>query len=303
MALWSAAISSPHAAKRVPAQRVQPHSIVPYSAHVTEVARSVDLTRGEREWLVLTVEVTAAPKQEAALRRLQPLREQFRLEDGAHHRYECAWLKGGTAPENAAVLRFRAGFPMPAPGVRRVSLQLLLPRPLPPRTAAFRFRSADLARLPATVETADGAVTVQAVAEQPYEPPSLPPGGRYTQKGTPVDLRVLQRPLPAGEKPPVRALVVSWHSRTAALFDLALDVEGSVLGVDGKTYPLLSARLERFPSRASPMPDPPWISAGYWFRSPPKGAPRELLLSFTLRAVDKKSAPVRIENLPVPGQP
>src|SRR5207249_4005798 len=110
----------------------------PYSARVTEVARSVDLTRGRREWLVVTVEITAPPNQEASLRHVQPLREQFSLEDEAHRRSDCAWLKGGTAPENTAVLRFQAGFPLPAPGARRVSLIVLLPRPLPPRAATFR---------------------------------------------------------------------------------------------------------------------------------------------------------------------
>src|SRR5260370_1058565 len=95
-------------------------------------------------------------------------------------------------------------------------------RPPTPR-ASPRWRAATWPALPARVVPAGGAMTIVSVDEQPYEPPALPAGGRYSVKGTPVDLRLLQHPLPAGEKPPPRALLVSWHSRSAALFDLAFD--------------------------------------------------------------------------------
>ena len=79
--------------------------------------------------------------------------------------------------------------------------------------------------------------------------------------------------------------------------------DGSALGTDGKRYGLLSARLERFPSRTAKSSDPPWVSAVCWFRSPLKLPPRELTFTFTLRANDRDREPIRIDNLPVPGRP
>src|SRR6266545_4202880 len=64
-----------------------------------------------------------------AERHVQPLREHLSLTDEAGNRYECAWLKGGTAVEDPSRLRFQAGFPLPAAAARKVSLTFLLPQP------------------------------------------------------------------------------------------------------------------------------------------------------------------------------
>jgi hypothetical protein len=275
----------------------------PYVVRVVEMSQTVDLTRDGMQWLVVTVEVAARGADRAPLRHVQPLREHFDLQDEAGNRYVCAWLKGGTSVENPAVLRFQAGFPMPAGGTRKVALTMLLPLPRASESVDLVFKRADLARLPATIQTPQGAVTVSAAEEQPYTPPALPEGGRYTMKGIPADSRVFQRPLRTGEQQPDRAFRVSWRSPAVDLFDRGLDIDGSLTGADGKKYPLLSAALERFPSRsAKDVSGAPTLSATYWFRSPPKGVVSGLALSFTLRANEKEHEPVEIRNLPVPGR-
>ena len=54
-------------------------------------------------------------------------------------------------------------------------------------------------------------------------------------------------------------------------------VHGMSLGI---ALGLLSARLERFPSRTAKSSDPPWVSAVCWFRSPLKLPPRELTFTY-----------------------
>jgi hypothetical protein len=275
----------------------------PYAARVVEVGRTVDLTRGAREWLVVTVEVTAPGEKPAPLRAVQPLRDHFTLEDPAGNRYRCSWLKGGTSLENPAVLRFQAGFELPPPTVARVVLTLLLPRPQPEQTVEFRFKSAELSRLPVTAAAAGGSITITAAGEQAYTPPALPPGGRFSIKAPPVDYRLFQRPARPDEKQPERAQLVTWRSDTVFLFDRALDLDGFATGPDGRRLPLLSAMLERHPSRAAPdRAQRPHLEGRYWFQLPLKGAPGALTLQFTLRGDEKQHVPVRIEGLPVPGR-
>jgi hypothetical protein len=184
-----------------------------------------------------------------------------------------------------------------------VALTILLPQPRPPETVELALKRADLARLPATVNTPRGSLTVEQVSEEAYVPPSLPENGRFFEKGPPVDGRLFQRPLRPGEKQPERALLVTWRSPAVALFDRAVDVDATAQGFDTKHYPLLSALLRRVPSRTvEDFPGAPTVTARYWFRPPPKALLTGLTLTFTLRAGEKEHEPVRIDNLPIPGR-
>src|SRR5439155_26587285 len=158
------------------------------------------------------------------------------------------------------------------------------PRPQRPGAVRFVLKPETLAHLPATTQTPEGSLTVVSTAEQEYVPPAQPASGRYQMKGPPIDFRLFQRPLPPKEKIPQRALVVSWESPAAGLFDRTLDVDATLTGVDGKPYPLLSARLERFPARGAEVAGgEARVNARYWFRVPPKGVVRGLTFSFALR--------------------
>lgn len=276
----------------------------PFSVRVVEMARTVDLARGNREWLVATVEIAARARGgEAALRQVQPLREHFTLTDEAGQRYDCAWLKGGTSVENPAALRFQVGFPMPAPAARKVNLSVLLPERAEPEKVEVVFKSNALSRLPAKAAQPGRTVTLTQAQERDYVPPALPNGGRFSIKELPVDFRLFQRPLRSGDKAPERALLVDWTSPSAALFDRALDIDARITGVDGRPYALLGALLERHPARAAKwVTDPPEIRAHYWFRTPPKALLNGLTLTFTLRADEKSHIRTTIQDLPVPGR-
>src|SRR5262249_56919894 len=107
----------------------------------------------------------------------------------------------------------------------------------------------------------------------------------------------------AGETPRRRALCAGGHSRGVGFSDGGAAGAGALPGPAARRYPLLSARLERFPTRATREPNEPWISGSHWLRLPPQGSARELTLSFILRVVQQEPAPLRIDNLPIPGRP
>lgn len=275
---------------------------LPYTAKVVEVARTVDLERGGKEWLAVTVQV-AAPGEPGVLRHVQPLREHFRLAADGDAALDCAWLKGGTSVEDPRVLRFQAGFPLPAANVRKVHLTMLLPRPRPAETATFHYSAAALAKLPATATAAQGSIAVTHLEEEAYTPPPLPPDGRTTMKGITIDSRLFRRPERAGEKPPERALRVSWNTRALDLFDRLLELDAGAEGSVGRRCALLSARVERWPARGIEAPGfEPRVFGHYWFVPPGKESLRALTLSFTLRAPEKEHLPVDLGDLPVPGR-
>src|SRR5262249_36264734 len=143
----------------------------PFTARVVEIARSVDLARGGREWLGGT---RGGPGAGAGPRPGPPPPPHLRPAGDARATHAHAPVRGGTAREDPAVLRFQAGFPLPPAAVKKVSLTLLLPRPRAPGSVAFAFQPDSLARLPATARTAEGAITVLSATEQPYVPPELP---------------------------------------------------------------------------------------------------------------------------------
>ena len=263
---------------------------------VTEVAQSVDLARGRERFLTLTVEITGADA--ARLRRVQPLREDFTVVAAAR-RLPCRWLRGGTLPEDPQRLRFTLGFPMPAPGVRKVGLEANLPRL--ERSDALELRLGDL-EPGARAQERSGpswSVTVRRFEETDYTPPALPPSGRFTSKAGPVDARVYRAP--GSDPEPARAWVVDLFSRNVELYDRTVDVSGRLLLEGGGSVPLLSALMKRDPSAALKRKAyPPFMEGSFYFSVPRGRRPTGVLLTLARRPAGAAGKPLRIENLPVP---
>ena len=265
---------------------------------VTEVGSSVDLSRGGARFLTLVVEIRAPTS--SRLRGVQPLRDDFQVLAGKST-LPCRWLRGGTAPDEPASLRFTLGFSMPPRQVRRVSLRANLPRL--DSGEQIEVRLSDLQTGGAEQERkGDGwALTVDLFRLQDYEAPSLPPSGKFFSKGGPVDARVFRKQTPS-EAAPAQAVRLSFHSRTVSLYDSMLDVSGTLQVAGGPATPLLSALVKRDPSRAVEKPlYGPFVRADFYFAVPPKGRATGVILSFHRRAPDAAAQPVVIRNLPVPG--
>lgn len=261
---------------------------------VTEVARSVDLSRGGAEFLTVTVELSG--EEPDRLRRVQPLREEFRLVAGKRE-LPCRWLRGGSVPDDPRRLRFTLGFSPPPAEVRRVTLEARLPRTA--GDAAWELRLTDLQ--PGTVaqpRSGPGwSLQVLEFGERQYVAPALPPSGRFFSKAGPVDARIFRRT----EEAPERAILLRLNSRSPELYDATVDVSGTLLVEGGPAAPLLAALLRRDPSRTVENPIyGPIVTGEFYFPVPRKGRPTGALLRLERRdgGTDRT---LRIEGLPVPG--
>jgi hypothetical protein len=264
---------------------------------VTEVAQSVDLSRGRERFITVTVDVSGAPA--ARLRRIQPLREDFELLAGKRT-LPCRWLRGGSSPEDAGRLRFTLGFSLPPKGTHKVTLRANLPR-----LEGDDILELNLAELPlsAPVQPRSGkgwSITVGRFERQDYTPPSLPPKGQFTVKSIPADTRVFRKPTTGPV--PEQALVLSLTSRTADLYDPTLDVSGWLTVEKGQPAPLLSALMRRVPSRAATESDmPPFVTGEFHFTVPPAGRVTGAVLRFHRRPANPEPQRFVIPDLPVPG--
>ncbi|HTE19261.1 MAG TPA: hypothetical protein VK689_12880 [Armatimonadota bacterium] len=265
---------------------------------VTEIAQSVDLSRGKEKFMTVVVEITGADP--ARLRRVQPLRADFQLLAGKRA-LPCRWLRGGSLPEDPRRLRFTLGFSLPPPGTRKVSLQADLPR-LEGADAVLELRLTGLQPGQSGQERrgAGWAVTVNQLAETEYVPPPLPPKGGFISKGGPVDARVFRKGS-ATDTPPARAVVLTIFSRDLQLYDPTLDVSGVLLAEGGASTPLLSASMRRDPSASvSNPPYRPFVTGIFHFRAPEKGRPTGVLLRLHRRPAHPERKPLRVDDLPVP---
>lgn len=262
---------------------------------VTELALSVDLSRGKERFLTVTVELSGRDGNH--LRRVQPLREDFQLL-AAGKPLPCRWLRGGSVPDDPNRLRFTLGFSMPPPRVKQVDLRANLPRLGADETLDLRLD--DLR--PGQLRKGPGwSLTVREFEERAYQAPALPPKGSYTSKLGPVDARVYRKADPkSGE--PERALLLSFWSETEELYDATIDVSGHLL-VDGRPGPtLLSAKLLREPSRTVKAPPVgPFVRAEFYFPALPKLRPSGALIRLHRRPAST-GKPVVIRKLPVPGR-
>jgi hypothetical protein len=264
---------------------------------VAEISRSVDLSRGREEFLTVALDITSADP--ARIRRVQPLRDDFDLLAGKRE-LPCRWLRGGTLPDDPSRLRFTLGFSMPPGGTRRVSLRVNLPRleddTLEVRLAGLQPGSRDVER-----RGPGWAVEVRSFAETAYEPPALPPSGRFISKAGPVDARIFRKEEP-GKQPP-RAVVLSLRSENTGLYDPTLDVSGHLLVEGGPPAPLLSALMRRDPSRTVVKPPyGPFIDGQFYFALPAKGHASGAVLRFQRRPLGPGPKAVTFGDLPVPGR-
>ncbi len=264
---------------------------------VMELARSVDLTRGGQEYLTIVVEINCSDP--GRLRRVQPLRADFRVSAGKAT-LPCRWLRGGSIPEDPRRLRFSLGFSMPPPGLKAVSLHADLPR----------LESEEILELPlpglahgARAEARKGSgwsLTVTQFGEAAYKPPALPPKGQFQAKGGALDVRVFRKGH-AAEPALGRAITLAIRSSDVGLYDPILDVSGTLLVDGGPALPLLSALLRRTPARSVEKPKyRPTVEAEFHFQVPVKGRPTGALLRLHRRLPGARSQPLRFDNLPVP---
>jgi hypothetical protein len=264
---------------------------------VSEISRSVDLSRGREEFLTVSLDITSADP--SRLRRVQPLRDDFDLLAGKWE-LPCRWLRGGTLPDDPSRLRFTLGFSMPRAGTRRVSLRVNLPR-LQDDTVEVRLPDLQPGSRGAQRHGPGWSVEVRSFTEPAYEPPALPPSGRFISKAGPVDARIFRKEEP-GKQPP-RAVVLSLHSESTGLYDPTLDVSGHLLVDGGAPAPLLSAMMRRDPSRTVVKPPyGPFVDGQFYFALPPKGRAVGAVLRFHRRPLGRGTQAVTFGDLPVPGR-
>ena len=263
---------------------------------VTELSRSLDLSRGKTEFLTVTVEITG--KEAGRLRRVQPLRDDFQVLAGKQE-LRCRWLRGGSLPEDPQRLRFTLGFTMPPASVRRVSLRANLPRLEGEDAREVRFAGLRLGEDPH--QGAEEKIHVSEFKEEAYVPPALPPRGELIGKGGPVDVRVFRQES-AGKGSPERAVVLSFFSQDLDLYDPTLDVSGTLIVEGGPATQLLSASLRRDPSRSVKSPPyPPFVMGRLYFAVPAQGRATGAILRLHRRPPAPPAQPVLIRDLPVPG--
>jgi hypothetical protein len=262
---------------------------------VVGVARSVELSRKDREFLTLTVEITGADA--ARLRRVQPLRADFSLQAGKAM-LPCRWLRGGSVPEDPRRLRFTLGFSLPAPGVRTVTLVANVPR-----IENEEILEIGLEDVRAGQERSGPGWSLKIVrwAAAPYEPPTLPAKGQFFSKGGAVDARVFRKG-GAGAPAPTRVWELALRSMDVALYDPTLDVSGYLLVEDGSPAPLLSASMRRDPSRSvEKAPYRPSVSGEFHFALPSSGRVTGAVIRLHQRPTNLEAQPFRKAGLPVPG--
>jgi hypothetical protein len=264
---------------------------------VTEIAQSVDLSRGSERFLTLTLDVSGVDP--ARLRRVQPLRDDFELQAGKRS-LPCRWLRGGTSPEDASRLRFTLGFSLPPKGTRKVTLRANLPRLEGDDVLEVSLPDVPLG---SGIQSRSGKgwnASVVRLERRDYTPPSLPAKGQFTVKSIPADTRVFRKPTTGPV--PEEALVLSLTSRSADLYDPTLDVSGWLTVEKGPQAPLLSALMRRVPSRASVDSDvPPFVTGDFHFAVPAVGRVTGVVLRFHRRPPNPEPQRFVIPDLPVPG--
>ncbi len=260
---------------------------------VVELARTVDLGRGGEKFLTVTVEVAGGDP--LRLRRVQPLREDFTLLAGKTS-LPCRWLRGGSLPEDASRLRFVLGFSPPAGG-GRVTLRANLPRIQSEDTLEMRLTDLD-----GKAQERSGPgwrVNVTRFAPEDYRPPALPEKGQFFSKAGPVDARVFRREAPG--QTPDRVLALHFDAHDTGLFDPLLDVAGSLLVDGGPGTPMVSAALQRDPSRTVARPPySPFVRAQFYFALPPKARATGAVIRLIRRTGNPTAPPIEIKNLPLP---
>lgn len=266
---------------------------------VTELARTVDLNRGNEEFLTVTVEVSGADPNR--LRRVQPTRANFTLGAGKS-RLPCRWLRGGSIPEDPARLRFTLGFSLPLASVKRVELLAKLPQLEEGKTLELRLTGLQPGQEAVERSGPGWSVQLQRLAEERYVPPALPTPGRFISKLGPVDERVFRKST-SGTPEPVQAMVLAFQSPSTALYDPTLDVAGELTLEGGGTLPLLAAFLHRQPSATVTKPRfPPIVRAEFYFPAPGKSRVNGATLRFFQRPQNTATQSLRISGLPVPGR-
>lgn len=266
---------------------------------VTELARTVDLSRGKEEFLTITVEVSGADP--LRLRRVQPARADFRVTAGKRS-FPCRWLRGGSVPDDPSRLRFTLGFSLPPAAVKQVVLVAELPGLDGDDPLELRFVGLKLGEGEGERSGPGWSVVLQRFTEEKYLPPALPKQGRYVSKLGPVDVRVFRKAAPTAAEPQ-QAVGLAFRSNATSLYDATLDVSGELTLDGGGTLPLLSASLRREPSITVEKPlRVPVVYAEFYF--PPAGKRRVNGAVIRLHRRQPKAAhhTVRIPNLPVPGR-
>ena len=266
---------------------------------VRQVGRIVDLSRGKEEFLTISLDVSGlAP---AAMRRVQPLREDFTLLAGKSA-LPCRWLRGGSLPNDPRRLRFTLGFSVPPPTVKTVSLKARLADTSTAPPLELRLEGLVTDQRSVTRSGVGWKVTIRSFRRGKYLPPSLPPKGAYQIKGIPVDHRIFRMSAPQGA-PPTEAVSLQLASRDTNLYDNTLNLSGYLIVAGGKRAPMLSAHLQRVPSRVVEKPRAtPRITGQFHFAVPPVGRPTGVVLRFTRRAAKASRRTIQIDNLPVPGR-
>ena len=116
-----------------------------------------------------------------------------------------------------------------------------------------------------------------------------------------MDVRVFRKGS-GGAPAPAEAVGLAFLSRQVALYDLLLDIEGSLLVEGGPSTPLLSALMRRAPSRAAKSEGfPPFMDAEIYFAVPASGQPTGAILRLHMRPRAARGQQIRIDDLPVPG--
>jgi hypothetical protein len=221
-----------------------------WKIRAVEVARSVDLSRGNAPFLTVTVELTSSARD--ALLRIQLRREDFRLLAG-RQLLPCRWLRGGTLPEDADRLRFVLGFPPPTETAKSATLLASLPTAAPSEMVEIRLARLKVGQSGGHIVGAGWQVDLTSFEPHEYVAPALPPSGYFISKAGAVDARIFRK-APAGAPAPTRAFRVGFVSRDVGLYDPLLDVDAELLLATGQRVPLLSALFKRDPSRAVPNP-------------------------------------------------
>jgi hypothetical protein len=263
---------------------------------VAEVARSVDFSRGREEFLTVAIDVTSADS--GRLRRVQPLRDDFRLSAGKAA-LPCRWLRGGSLPDDPNRLRFTLGFSMPPAAVKKVSLRVDVPRLEGDDVLEIGLPGLRIGNNAQARSGPGWSLRIEECGEADYTPPALPKGG-FISKGGPVDARVFRKGSP-NDPAPARAVVLRVRSEQIDLFDETLDVSGELFA-GGRAVPLLSASMKRDPSRlVKHAPYRPFLTAEFFFplsKSRPDGA----VIRLHRRQANPRRQPLTFSDLPVPGR-